>query len=55
MDELKDNTWEDDLGEWERIRFEPASDENGIVELPDDEVRRVMYGTLNVESHSNRN
>ena len=47
MDDLKDKTWEDDLGEWEHIRFEAANDENGIVELPSDEIRRVWYGTLN--------
>ncbi len=30
-------SWEDDLGEYETLRFE-------AVELPDDEIRRVWYG-----------
>lgn len=41
-----DLTWDDDLGEWEHLRFEIANEENGI-ELPDDEIRRVWYDTLN--------
>ena len=52
MDDLKDKTWEDDLGEWEHIRFEPANEENGITELPDDEIRRLWYGKLNAEEES---
>ena len=52
MDDLKDKTWEDDLGEWEHIRFEPANEENGIRELPDDEIRRLWYGKLNAEEES---
>jgi hypothetical protein len=47
MDDLKGKTWEDDLGDWEHIRLEPANEENGIAELSDDEIRRVWYETLN--------
>lgn len=53
MDDLKDKTWEDDLGEWERIRLELANNENGIVELSDDEIRRVWYETLNGKKEFN--
>ena len=52
MDGLKGKTWEDDLGEWEHVRFEPANDENGIVELTGDEIRRLWYGKLNAEEES---
>lgn len=52
MDDLKDKTWEDDLGQWEHIRFEPANDENGIVELSNDEVRWLWFGTLNAKEAS---
>lgn len=31
MEDLQNKTWEDDLGQWEHIRFEPASEENGIL------------------------
>ena len=53
MDDLKDKTWEDDLGEWEHIRFETPNDENVIVELPSDEIRRVCYEKLSAEQESN--
>lgn len=52
MDDLKGKSWNDDLGEWEQIRFEPANDENGIVKLSNDEVRRLWYGKLNAKEES---
>ena len=52
MDDLKDKTWEDDLGQWEHIRFEPANDENGIRELPDVEIRRLWYRQLRRKDES---
>jgi len=52
MDDLNGKTWEDDLGQWEHIRFEPTNEENGIAELSDDEIRRVWYETLNGKKES---
>ena len=52
MDDLKDKTWEDDLGQWEHIRFEPANDENGSVELTENEIRRLWFGALNADEAS---
>jgi hypothetical protein len=49
MKKLEELTWDDDLGEWEHLRFEIANQEDGIQELPEDEIRRLWYGTLNDE------
>jgi len=55
MDDLKDKTWEDDLGEWEHIRFETSNDQIvPIVDLSRDEIRRVCYEKFSAEQESNQ-
>ncbi len=46
----KELTWDDDLGEYEHLRFQLT---DKAQKLPDDEIRRILFGTLEKRDEPN--